>query len=376
VGAHTRRIALSLLCFGLALLAGCGDDDEDNGGLTAVEPDRAVYGSSYFSPLVELEGDVLVGEEGTFVTANTRFLAGPGQTIEIGNETNIQDNVGVSALDDFAGIRDETSVAHHALVENSEIGDRVFLGFLSEVRNSRVEDGATILHGATVEGVTIPANALVGVGEAVTSQADADALPETDRATAEFKQEVLDVNAEFAEGYIELYEEEGEDAVTSIGPNPVTPFNPDAVEPEIEQGRLGKLVRVVGDVRLGTGAEIGDRSAIRADEGTPITIGANATIGARVTFHALAETTLRVGDGLDVGDDAVIHGPLEVGDEVGVGDGAVVFRAIVGDGVQIGDGAVIAGPAGDKPTLEIPPGTVIRDGAVIAASKDLQGVPD
>jgi carbon dioxide concentrating mechanism protein CcmM len=372
VGRSKPWIGLSLLCFGFTLLAGCGDDGEGDGGLTAVEPDRAVYGSSYFSPLVELEGEVLVGQDGTFVTANTRFLAAPDQTIEIGNGTNVQDNVSVSALEDLAGIRDETSVAHHAFVEDSEIGDHVFLGFLAEVRDSRVEDGATILHGATVEGVTIPENALVGVGEVVTNQADADALPETDSGTAEFKEEVLDVNAEFAEGYIELYEEEGEGAVTGVGPNPVTSFNPETVEPEIEQGKLRKLVRVLGDVRLGTGAEIGDRSAIRADEGTPITIGANATIGARVTFHALEGTTLRVGDRFEIGDDAVVHGPLKVGDGVRVGDDAVLFRAIVGGGAEVGDGAVIAGPAGDELTLEIPPATVVPPGAVITDPEDVE----
>ena len=280
----------------------------------------------------------------------------------------------MSAAAGSSTVGDETSLAHHAIVEDSEIGNDVFLGFLARVTDSIVEDGATILHAARVEGVTIPENALVGVGKVVTSQQQADALPKTDRDTKEFKRGVLDVNAEFAEGYIEIYESEDEDALTGIGPNPVTSFNGDQVTPEVEQGQLADSVRVVGDVRLGTGARIGERSAIRADEGAPITIGAAARVGDRVTFHALEHTELTVGDDFSAGDDTVVHGPLEVGDGVTVGCDAVVFRAIVGDGVEIGDGAVIAGPAGDDLTLEIPSGTAIPDGTVVTAPEDLENL--
>jgi carbon dioxide concentrating mechanism protein CcmM len=337
-----------------------------------VEPGEAVYGTTFVSPGIELEGEMLVGEDHTFVAANTRFAAADGQSIELGNRTNAQDNVGVTAEAGRSAVGDETSLAHHAVIEDSEIGDGVFLGFLAHVTGSTLSDGATILHGARVEGVTIPENALVGVGEVVKTQEQADALPVTDRDTEEFKRGVLDVNAEFAEGYVEIYESEGEDALTGIGPNPATELNPDQVTPEVEEAELGESVRVVGDVRLGTGARIGDRSAIRADEGTPIEIGSGARIGDRVTFHALEHTKLSVGDDFSAGDDTVIHGPLEVGDGVTVGKGSLVFRVIVGDRVEIGDGALIAGPAGDELTLEVPDGAVIPDGAVVTGPEDLE----
>jgi carbon dioxide concentrating mechanism protein CcmM len=373
------QVALSAAVAALSVTAGCGDDGGEDGedeetGLSRVEPGESVYGSTFVSPGIELSGELLVGADHSFVTANTRFDAADGHSIEIGNGTNAQDNVGMSAAAGSSTVGDETSLAHHAIVEDSEIGNDVFLGFIARVTDSTVEDGATILHAARVEGVTIPENALVGVGEVVTSQQQADALPETDRDTEEFKHAVLDVNAEFAEGYIEIYESEGESALTGIGPNPVTSFNPGQVTPEVEQGQLADSVRVVGDVRLGTGARIGERSAIRADEGIPITIGADARIGDRVTFHALEHTELTVGDDFSAGDDAVVHGPLEVGDGVTVGRAAVVFRAIVGDRVEIGDGAVIAGPGGDELTLEVPSGTVIPDGRVVTAPEDLENL--
>ena len=55
------------------------------------------------------------------------------------------------------------------------------------------------------------------------------------------------------------------------------------------------------------------RSTIRADDGTPIVIGEGARIDDRVTLHALAGTDVRIVDNLTVGDDAVLHGPLQMG---------------------------------------------------------------
>jgi carbon dioxide concentrating mechanism protein CcmM len=338
---------------------------------TAVQPGRAVYGTTFVSPGIELDGEMLVGEDHTFVTANTRFSAERGRRVEIGNRANAQDNVGVTASARPSTIGDETSLAHHAVVVDSDVGNGVFLGFLARVSNSTLSDGATILHGARVDGVTIPENALVGVGEVVTTQDQANSLPKTDRDTDEFKRSVLDVNAEFAEGYVEIHESHGEDALTGIGPNPATGSNPDQVTPEVGDAKLGESARVVGDVRLGAGCRIGARSAIRADEGTPIEIGSGARIGDRVTFHALEHSSLTIGDDFSAGDDTVVHGPLEVGDGVTVGSDSVVFRAVVGDGVEVGDGALIAGPAGDELTLEIPAGTVIPGGAVVTGPEDL-----
>ena len=60
-------------------------------------------------------------------------------------------------------------------------------------------EGAFIQHGAHVEGVEIPENAYVDVGQEVTTQEQADALPEAEADTEEFRREVLDVNKEFAE---------------------------------------------------------------------------------------------------------------------------------------------------------------------------------
>jgi carbonic anhydrase/acetyltransferase-like protein (isoleucine patch superfamily) len=164
--------------------------------------------------------------------------------------------------------------------------------------------------------------------------------------------------------------------VIEIGPNPETSFNPEQIEPQIAQGtEIGEFVRIVGDVRVGEDSQIEQRTAIRANEGSPIVIGRRASIDDRVTFHALKDTEFQIGDDLTVADDVVLHGPLEMGDGVSVEDDAVVFRVAAEDGVEIGEGAIIAGPApegeGDDLPLRIPEGTGIPAGAIITSQEDL-----
>lgn len=366
-----------------SIVAGCGGGQEkgeaDGETTTAeenlrrVEQGQVVYGTSFVNPLVEVSGEVLIGEE-SFVAGNTILNAEEGQRVEIGNQTNAQDNVAVRALGRVTDVSDEAILAHHAIIEDSEIGDFVFLGFNSQVRNSTLEDGAFVLHGARVENVTIPENTLVRAGQVVTDQATADALPTADEATEEFRREVLEVNREFAEGYIDLFEEEGESALTGIGPNPTTSFN-SRTEPEVPDSvTVGEFVRIVGDVRMGENSSVGTRSAVRADEGSPITIGGGANIAERVTFHSLKDTEIRIGNGLTAGNNVTLHGPLEVGDNLRVGDRGVVFRVRVGDDVTVGEGAIVAGPAGEELELEIPDGTNIPDGAVITNQEELDAI--
>jgi carbon dioxide concentrating mechanism protein CcmM len=341
-----------------------------------IDRDQLVVGDSFVAPLVEIFGDVYIGGR-SFVAGNTIVGAAPDRLVCVGSETNLQDNIIVRSLGKSIDIGDQTSLAHHGIVRDSEVGDFVFIGFNAQVSNSVIEDGAFILHGAYIEGVTIPENRMVGIGQVVLTQEEADALPEALEITEEFRREVLDVNAEFASSYINLYYTEGYESLISIGPNPVTSFNPEPLLPHIgENVELQEFVRVVGDVRLGANSKVDQRTAIRADEGSPIVIGAHADIDDRVTFHALKGTDIRIGDKLTAQDDIVFHGPLVLGNNISVEDDAVIFRVNVEDNVKIGERALVVGPApeGGRNLLKIPAGTVIPDEAVITSEEDLRDV--
>jgi len=222
----------------------------------------------------------------------------------------------------------------------------------------------SVLHGAVVRGVRIAQNRLVPSGAVITTQAQADALPLKAEANSEFQNDVLDVNAEFAEGYIEQYKVGGLDAVSGVTVAPKTTWNPRPVKPTLGQGvSVEEFVRIVGDVRLGANSSVGRRSSIRADEGAPIIIGANSSIEDQVTFHALKGTTIVIGSGLNASDNIVFHGPLTVGNNLTIGDDSVVFRSKIGNNVTIGENALVI-------DVTLPDGAVVPDGARILKQAD------
>ena len=111
---------------------------------------QTIVGTSYVSPLVEVFGDVYIGKQ-SFVASNTVLRVAPDQRLDIGNETNAQDSVIVRSLVGSSRIGDETSLAHHAVVRDSTIGNFAFVGFDAEIIDSTVEDGALISAGAVIE---------------------------------------------------------------------------------------------------------------------------------------------------------------------------------------------------------------------------------
>lgn len=368
----TKKFKLALL-FGFllsALLLGTVGATAQTSNLVSVSNlSKIVVNSSYISPLVELFGDVLVGKQ-VFVASNTVISADADTRICIGNATNLQDNIlflsqhntpapkaECGALSSSTGER--TSIAHQASIKNSKIGNFTFVGFRARLNNVVLEDGAFVLHGATISNVRIGKDRLVPIGAVITTQAQADALPLKTEDNAKFQNEVLEVNEEFAEHYGELYKEGGFNAITGAGIAPKTSWNPNPVRPTLGQNvRLDEFARLVGDVRLGSNSIVGERTAIRADEGSPIIVGENAKIEDRVTFHALKGTSIRIGKNLNTDDNVVFHGPLEVGDSLTIGDDAILFRSQVGNNVTIGNEAIVVGVT-LRDRVQVPGGTLV-----------------
>jgi len=337
--------------------------------LIAQPPIGPLANGSFISPYVELHGNVVFGS-GCFVASNTLLNAAPERLIALGDENNCQDNAYLTASSANLTFGAMVSIAHQAAIENSIVGDFTFFGFRSRVRNCTVGAGTMVMHNTVVEGVTLPPNRITPSGATITTQEVADALPELIPGNEEFKTEVQRVNREFAAGYTTLYEDGGVAAVEGIGPNPVTSFNPESIDPQIGEGaRLREMVRIVGDVRLGDRAWIGQRTAIRADEGAPIIIGRNARIGNRVTFHALEHTSLVVGDTATIGEECVLHGPLTAGNNLTCEDEVVLFRATVEDNVTLREGATVAGE------VVLREGTIVPERAVIETQDQADALP-
>ncbi|WP_084544377.1 carbonate dehydratase [Chroogloeocystis siderophila] len=372
------RVALIALILSTLTIGGIAFSAERE-LFSLARPTTIAVNSSFLSPLDELFGDIAIGR-GVFLSGNTVVRADPGTSICIESETNLQDNILFLALRNLPSPRstrcgrlgdtgissstgEKVSIAHQAKIENSYIGNFTFIGFRAYLNNVVLENGAFVLHGARLTNVKIGKNRLVPIGAIITTQAQADALPLKTDENSEFQTEVLEVNKEFAEHYSELYNNEGFDAIVGVSVAPRTSWNPKPVKPTLGKNvQIAEFVRVVGDVRIGDNSTIGQRTSIRADEGTPIIIGDNAEIEDRVTFHALKGTSIRIGRNLNSDDNIVFHGPLEVGDNLTIGDDAILFRSQVGNNVTIGTQAIVVG-------VTLRNGVRVPDNAVITTQQ-------
>jgi len=109
---------------------------------------------------------------------------------------------------------------------------------------------------------------------------------------------------------------------------------------------------VVGQVIMAAGSSAWYGAILRA-EAEPIDIGAGTNIQDGVTIHVDPGFPARIGSGVSVGHNAVLHG-CTIEDDSLVGMGAVVLNgAVVGSGSLIAAGAVV--PQG----AVIPPGSMV-----------------
>lgn len=86
-------------------------------------------------------------------------------------------------------------------------------------------------------------------------------------------------------------------------------------------------------IRIGKGSNVQDLSMLHADEGVPLTIGENVTIGHQVMLHGCT-----IGDGSLIGIQAVVLNNAKIGKNSLVGAGSVVT-----EGKEFPDNALIIG---------------------------------
>lgn len=110
---------------------------------------------------------------------------------------------------------------------------------------------------------------------------------------------------------------------------------------------------VIGQVTLAAKASVWYSATLRA-EFEPIEIGFGSNLQDGVTVHVDPGFPVRVGSGVSVGHNAVLHG-CTVEDDCLIGMGAIVLNgAVIGAGSLVGAGAVV------------PQGTVVPPGSLVA----------
>lgn len=97
---------------------------------------------------------------------------------------------------------------------------------------------------------------------------------------------------------------------------------------------------VTGDVSMGTDSSVWHGAVVRADC-APITIGARSNVQDNVTIHVDPGFPVRVGEGVSIGHNAIVHG-CTVGDNTIIGMGAILLNgARVGRDCIVGAGALV-----------------------------------
>ncbi|ACK65651.1 Carbonate dehydratase [Rippkaea orientalis PCC 8801] len=161
---------------------------------------------------------------------------------------------------------------------------------------------------------------------------------------------------------------------------PPTPWSKTLAEPQIDESAyVHSFSNVIGDVKVGANVLIAPGTSIRADEGTPFSIGESTNIQDGVVIHGLEQGRVVGDDGQEysvwIGKQAcithmaLIHGPAYVGDGCFIGFRSTVFNARIGQGCIVMMHALIQ-------DVEIPPGKYVPSGAVITNQQQADRLPD
>ena len=287
--------------------------------------------------------------------------------ITIGNDSDVQDNTVLDATAGPITLGEKVIIAHGAAVYGgASIGVTgncrpttvmvcaSFVGFNSEIAEGAVvQRDAMVTHLAKVDaGVTIPSGRVVPPGVEIKTNADAwkktVKITEADR---EFMADVIHVNVAFAAGYARL-ENRGPSSVCGVNRNPETDFAtsqlPTLAGVETEDPRFRN--RIIGRVAFSQAnmPAMGDHVSLRADEGTPFSVGTIGSLRDFTTFHALEHTQLRLGPGGEYGAGSVVHGGKDnnritiTGSRFKLGDNAVYYNSTAGDNCTIGEMSFVA----------------------------------
>ncbi|MEH2064662.1 MAG: ribulose bisphosphate carboxylase small subunit [Nostoc sp.] len=172
-----------------------------------------IHETSFVHAFSNLIGDVRIGAN-VIVAPGTTIRADEGTPFYLGENTNIQDGVVIHGLEQGRVIGDDqnkysvwigknTCITHMALIHGpAYVGDNSFIGFRSTVFNARVGAGCIVMMHALIQDVEIPPGKYVPSGAIITSQQQADRLPDVQDQDKEFAHHVVGINQALRAGYL------------------------------------------------------------------------------------------------------------------------------------------------------------------------------
>ncbi|MDZ8104439.1 MAG: ribulose bisphosphate carboxylase small subunit [Nostoc sp. DedQUE12a] len=175
------------------------------------EPD--IHETAFVHKFSNLIGDVRIGAN-VIVAPGTTIRADEGTPFYLGENTNIQDGVVIHGLEQGRVVGDDQDkysvwigknacITHMALIHGpAYVGDNSFIGFRSTVFNARVGAGCIVMMHALIQDVEIPPGKYIPSGAIITSQQQADRLPDVQDRDKEFAHHVVGINQALRAGYL------------------------------------------------------------------------------------------------------------------------------------------------------------------------------
>ena len=166
---------------------------------TRIDESAKVHTFSNLSGAIEIGARVVIAP-------GTSIRADEGTPFHIGDDSKIQDGAIIHGLEKSRVVGDDgreysvwigrgSCITHMALIHGpAYVGDRCFIGFRSTVFNARIGADCIVMMHALVQDVEIPAGKFVPSGSVITSQQQADRLPDVTEIDRAFTRNIVDID--------------------------------------------------------------------------------------------------------------------------------------------------------------------------------------
>ncbi|MCA2553304.1 MAG: ribulose bisphosphate carboxylase small subunit [Microcystis sp. M04BS1] len=166
---------------------------------TRIDESAKVHSFSNLSGAIEIGARVVIAP-------GTSIRADEGTPFHIGDDSKIQDGAIIHGLEKSRVVGDDgreysvwigrgSCITHMALIHGpAYVGDRCFIGFRSTVFNARIGADCIVMMHALVQDVEIPAGKFVPSGSVITSQQQADRLPDVTEIDRAFTRHIIDID--------------------------------------------------------------------------------------------------------------------------------------------------------------------------------------
>ncbi|HIK56836.1 MAG TPA: ribulose bisphosphate carboxylase small subunit [Synechococcales cyanobacterium M55_K2018_004] len=161
-----------------------------------------IHESAYVHSFSNIVGEVYIGAN-VLIAPGTSIRADEGSPFYVGDGSNIQDGVVIHGMERGRVLGDDgkeysvwigrnTSITHMALIHGpAYVGDDCFIGFRSTLFNARVGKGSIIMMHVLIQDVEIPPGKYVPSGSIITTQQQADRLPDVQAVDVDFAAQLV-----------------------------------------------------------------------------------------------------------------------------------------------------------------------------------------